>query len=741
MRTNRCLSTSHRQRGSALLISLMVMVGLSLLGLGFVAISETENQISVNERNYAQTLSVAEAGAKTVVEWFQNPQWTLAQGLSPANNDAAYPTGYKRARLIGATATNIGVYRPAGAEVPFDKPFFQTSADRFWGTETTPDIQIDETSAATFLAAFNSALFPNLEQGRVTEIKIYAPPIVGALPNASGFYNTGGTRYGVATIKVTARKFRNPADTTSEVVAERSVKIVLSPWPFPGPQGPIQSNANIQTGGNFGVHWGKMTSQGTMEVKLPLTSLPWVDAYYKVSYEYGYPAGPYPESSLVNDPGNIKTTYSWFGEVIDRNYDDPWYEARARQQITNAIMTGPLATDATPFVVDSLDADITNVPAAGWSNWFQLQAFDQPTEYKQVIFPRIDYDFWKEIAVQASASGQEGVYYLWPTAATGEMYTDGATTKTFAKWVNTARATNPARAGFYFFDTVNRLTPQGPGAPGQLADDVEVNSSDDGSTFQMQGFIYLNASLYGTQGIGGVASPKRYNAPGEPFRDIGYLEVDHGTGALTGNTVFNNNGKWDCDSTLDGDDICDIVVDLQTFTRPANGAAGPVVFQAYAPVGWSVGCTVGTGCSEPHEPYLNIIYNANAKSGGGPEPLRIGWQADAGQGRRPKARKPDENLPNCASASEQIYCTSNGYDRDGAFVTDLDPILDGVFYNEGDYDTEGNAVYFGSLLINGNVIGTGTPEVWFDEKLVKGDWPPPSMPIPRVYISAQQTDQ
>ena len=39
-----------RQRGSALLASLMVVVGLSLLGLAFVAISETESAISINER-------------------------------------------------------------------------------------------------------------------------------------------------------------------------------------------------------------------------------------------------------------------------------------------------------------------------------------------------------------------------------------------------------------------------------------------------------------------------------------------------------------------------------------------------------------------------------------------------------------------------------------------------------------------------------------------------------------------
>src|SRR5688500_4487893 len=76
-----------QQRGSALLTSLMVMVGLSLLGLAFVAISETESAISINERNHTQTVSVAEAGARLVVQWFQFPAQAEALGLMPPNSN------------------------------------------------------------------------------------------------------------------------------------------------------------------------------------------------------------------------------------------------------------------------------------------------------------------------------------------------------------------------------------------------------------------------------------------------------------------------------------------------------------------------------------------------------------------------------------------------------------------------------------------------------------------------------
>src|SRR5438552_10736927 len=72
-------------RGSALLVSLMVMVGLSLLGLGFVAISETESTIAKNQSQALQTLTIAEAGARMAVEWFQDPAWSQTNAGLPGN--------------------------------------------------------------------------------------------------------------------------------------------------------------------------------------------------------------------------------------------------------------------------------------------------------------------------------------------------------------------------------------------------------------------------------------------------------------------------------------------------------------------------------------------------------------------------------------------------------------------------------------------------------------------------------
>src|SRR4051812_10740819 len=85
MKNRRHRRKNRNDRGSALLVSLMVMVGLSLLGLGFVAISETESTIAKNQSQALQTLTVAEAGAKMAVEWFQDPLWGMTHAGLPAN--------------------------------------------------------------------------------------------------------------------------------------------------------------------------------------------------------------------------------------------------------------------------------------------------------------------------------------------------------------------------------------------------------------------------------------------------------------------------------------------------------------------------------------------------------------------------------------------------------------------------------------------------------------------------------
>src|SRR5437764_1840565 len=151
-------STRKDDRGSALLVSLMVMVGLSLLGLGFVAISETESTIAKNQSQALQTLTIAEAGAKMAVEWFQDPVWGLANaglpvnavcanyGTAPCSADGSPGTFMKTVRTVPGSTNYVGVYKPLAGTRLCDKPYRTAEQNRFYGNETNADLIINATT-------------------------------------------------------------------------------------------------------------------------------------------------------------------------------------------------------------------------------------------------------------------------------------------------------------------------------------------------------------------------------------------------------------------------------------------------------------------------------------------------------------------------------------------------------------------------------------------------------------------
>jgi len=785
MKTTRKPALQRQQQGSALLVSLMVMVGLSLLGLGFVAISETESSISVNQRNYSQTLDVAEAGAKAVVEWFQSPEWATQRGLLPPN-DIAIKTF--RTLAAGPISPYTGYYKTTAAELLCDLPFKPAGNNRLFGDENSADIIINASKGAVatdFLADFNQILFEtNEDGGRVTDIRIYAPPMVNATlteaPVGSGlrFYN-GGTRYGVATVKVTATKYM-PDNTT--VVSQRAVKMVISDFPFPGPEGPLQSNTGISTAGAFRVHWGKVTSQGDMELKRPFVSIPWRTASKQIHLEQGYefclappcvPLSAYP--TVAAGTGDLDTEHNWLYELLGKSFEDPWYQGRARADITS---DGGITTNQA-YAYDAIDDDPVG-PISGYSNQFQNQdVTDESINKREVLFPKIDYLFWKNIAQSGAAAGTDGIYYL--RHAGGTQFTDTkGNTKEFRAWTNT-QANPPAKGGFYFFDTTDASNPQnadGTTNTTVLTPDLDLQG---GGPYQMRGFIYMNFASFGTQGLAGDV--KEYHMPSETYRDVGYrrvcevascppavqrdFEKDAGFIPLPPTNALN--GVWDYQDLPWSNNAAakngkfDVFVAAHTVVRESDLALmppGPPI-TVYGPVSYFEGCvpgdnnTVGSNCSEPHEPYINFLYpDVGTLGSGTPADVVAGWEnptpANPFGGedlpRRPKkfTDLTETTLVTCTATTAESDCTSNAYDDKGALV-ELDagngPVLDGVLYNEGDYSSTGNAMYYGSVLIRGTVDKAGNVDVFFDESLTKGDWQKRFKDLPRVLITSSQTDQ
>jgi hypothetical protein len=808
-----------RQRGSALLAALMVIVGLSLLGLAFVAISETESSISINERNHTESVAVAEAGAKLVVQWFQDPVKMDSVHLLPANN-----VNFKNRRTINAT--NSYYKQTAGTKL-CDLPFGPKDEDEFFGAEDTADIVIDRTTAdgRAFLDDLNDRFLGTegadaRPAGEITMIKIFAPPIVGAslVPATAPHWYVGGTRYGVATIMARAEKFDRPRSGTGanrKSLALAECRIVISQFPTPQPAGPLQSATALATNGSFNVHWGMITSQQSLDLKKDYTAMPWFNAWDPVQFQRGYDSSVQwavnthyrvgdvvrpTQAAITANPllkfheyavttegdSDASTEPAWLttppGVAVNDNtvryaerapsaypltmggaanatntpwlyyiasgtvsVEDPWFQARAAQDVVSAGTppASPPNSNAQPwpfFPWTGTPDDRTHV--------FQFQSLNSYPNFKQVIFPIFNYDYWKAAAI--AGNGQNEVHYLQWVAA--DTYTDSQSTKTFREWTASATS-NP---GFYFFDTQNRLNPQN-GGGGILAPDVDVSGGSVAA--YMSSFIYLNAN-FATQGLGGIAG--HFNQPGEPYLDIGYRFVDltSATGDFkrdaAGTPIVEGAGNrtWDhqelpwsnTGATGAGagtiNDVFDVCVGSRTVHNPA-GAAG-TTYAGWFPLPYRPGCKPGNNvdlptcnCSEPHEPYLNIQYSGAASG------ITFGWfdpSTAVTTMRQPKLTGNGTRTGTpitCTAASTQAQCTSNAWDEDGGLV-DLTPVSDGVLYMEGNFESKGNADYYGAVLVGGTVNNKGTPTIWYDESLSRGI---KLKGFPRVMITSVETDR
>jgi hypothetical protein len=725
-RSSRKIRRRSRDRGSALLVTLIVVAGLSLLGLAFVGVSETESAIAANQRDGIQTQAIAEAGARAVMEWFQNPRWARDLEIMPANNPA--PTGMKRTRVVDAVSD---VYKPLSTQLLFDKPYRPARQHRFFGDEETADITITDAIDATTLNKLNTFLLGanSRAAGRITEIRVYAPPIVGGTL-VGGFW-TGGNRFGTATIRVTAEKWS--ADNGGTLRARRIVRLVVGEFPMPIPAGPIQTAANAAFGGSFDVHWGDEVALGNLNPSVSRTRIPWANAFNRPAFERGYDSQVWPVDAT--NPIN------YLNELINKPFQDPWAGARARGTVSICGTCGAYANSA--------------IEGAPVHAAFQGQVQTQFPTMRAVNFPTIKYSIWKRIAQQGR--GTKGIFYFEYVANSDPpLYRRNGMgdAKGMHYWVNTR---NGARlgAGFYFFETKGKIDPQLPNGgtnAAALVPNVAWNSPEFNGDFLMSGFIYMNTEGYRSQGVGNTAPSLPYNMPGEIFRDVGHRTLAAGNAAWEldagGNPTLTGGGDGEFSfQDLNGNGKFDVVVQpaVTAFNSfdPGSTARTALFVKTWrtsppSPAYTAGDCTVppvsgapsATACSEPHEPYLNFIYPNNPTGS-----VTVGWEPYGTQTRRPRDLV-GTTVPNCNTVPDK--CTSNGFDRDGALV-DLPATLNGVLYNEGSYESQGNVDYFGSILIRGPASATGNANIWFDEKLIKDDWAPPGMP--RVIVFSSMTDE
>ena len=499
----------------------------------------------------------------------------------------------------------------------FEKPYRGNMIAGLMGDEDGPDLVIDASAGgnqAAFLNTMNAALFGTYPsdvnigtaadakvRARIVRIEVYQPPLI----NLSGTWS----RYGIATVRVTAGVFTNAADGNSsndKEVARRVVRAVVNETPYPGPTGPLQTCEDLDVNGEIKAHWGKATAIGDVSLASNLDS--------KVNSSFPF-AENSRDSHIYEDPmgapGNSDLFDTWYANWQGQTMEDPWFRFEAGGQI-DAYSTA----DIQPF-----PAELTTAPE-DHSNIFHAMGSNA------VGCPKFDYATWKQVA----QNGGKNVLYLAYDAGSGTFTLDGlGDPKSFRTWTE-------GETGLFFFDTVDGQVPAADGS--NLTPAVGIN----GGAWNSKGFIYLNAANLTTTGAGTPPNEWIF-PPGEPFVD------------------------------LDADGVHD---------------AG--------------------------EPHVNLEYDDDVFTVDNTATGTVTADTDG-------------------NGTDETYTTTTNHDVLGLpFETPIN--LYGVMYTSGQFDAEGNFAYYGSV-VSQKAIGpsAGTPDFYFDPRLLTGNWPPPGIDLPRVIIS------
>ena len=487
------------QKGSAMVISVLVTAILSLLGISYLLMADTENRIAENEKLSAQALYFGEGTVREVKRWFDRPPYVtgytknLVRPLTTTMDrtqrwidpDGDGPTArFKADGTAGAPYYKVGVDNDLdGNDDIFDKPFRSALADMLVGKEPGtdglgldegPDIIINRaanSATATFLDGLRDKIAPSFPASaagltaRIKRIDIYAPPYL----DVAGAW----TRYGMATVKVEVEIIKT--GVASQVVASRVVKAVLNETPFPGPFGPLHSCAELNWNGAFNVHWGTSTAVGNADPKskkmpdsIPraIPPVPQIDLFnFWASPADDVPFGAMKASLEANKP-----------------IEDPWYR----------LIVGGVDKDYKTVLGQQCVSPPSATDADGSNQFHRMDPL--------VGCPDFDYYTWKDI----SKSGGSDVHYLaWDN---GTSFRENGTGS-----ARTYEAITDAQTGLFFFDTKDGNAPN----PGLTNLTPEISLS--GGTYGVRGMIYLNASNYESTGQTGRAIDMIW--PGEPFRD------------------------------------------------------------------------------------------------------------------------------------------------------------------------------------------------------------------------------
>lgn len=498
----------ERERGSALVIALLVAFILSLLGASFLMTAQAESRIAQNERLATEAFFAAEAGARVVQAWFDRPR--LAEGfpdvavvdrsLRQVLNEA---DPYNGAPVSGAPLYKQGVDLDGdSADDLFERPYRSPNGwlHALMGREDGPDMRISADAGGAsdaFLTQLSATLFGPLavaegQRVRIRRIDVYAPPYV-----LSG---SSWGRYGMATVKVVARVQKlNESGNETAVRAEQTVKVVLNEIPYKTPVfGPLHSCANLTFSDTLRAHWGAVTATG--ELHGYSGSSPNVP----FSIPRGVPSGNTRSDRLWTSHPECVAEFANRVNSVTNPVPDPWLRLAFGGEIL-----GAANPDFQPYP-PSLPAAGCDPNGAAPPYWSCCDRSNLTQRQISVGCAVYDYDFWKNVA----ASGGHDVHYYVPVAGSQDP----------VKFEENGVAGNPRtfqeitadREGLFFFDTKDGHAPHddnGDGVPENLTPEIVVSGS-----WRSSGFVYVNTIRFKSEGVSSPAT-STLQAPGEPYLD------------------------------------------------------------------------------------------------------------------------------------------------------------------------------------------------------------------------------
>ena len=538
------------ERGSAMVIAVLVMAILTLLGVSFLLMADTENKIAENEKLSGQALYFGEGVTREVKRWFDRPPYsTIGDRNIVRPTTAVMRRDLRQIDVDGPSGPTVAVPADGSPGAPyykrwttgprdvdldgnddiFDKPYRSALVDMLVGTAAGPDIRMDratDSATATFLDTLAEKVMPNFPNGaagvraRIKTIDVYAPPYI----------DVGGgnwQRFGMATVSTRVQILKNPGAANELLMADRTVVAVLNETPFPGPFGPFHSCDEINFNGEFRLHWGASTAVSAVNPPGSLGNNNKMD----LSVPRDAPSTPkldlihgYNDNTIFN---TLKTNLeAGAGKIID----DPWYQFFAG----GAVNTWGALPSPQPWGPIDTDQDKSN----------RFQNFPGG-----VGCPLFDYATWKAIA---QSGGSDVHYYAWDNGDSFRQNAVGTSTD-FATLTDN-------KTGLFFFDTTDGIAPHDENSTkvaANLTPQIDISAGSYGT----RGFLYLNSVNFSVSGSPG--RPVTLTMPGEPFQDTNMNGVkDAGEGYIN----LNYNSLTSVSDDIRGSATDDF----------GNGGGGPV---------------------------------------------------------------------------------------------------------------------------------------------------------------------